>query len=77
MGVKVLTQPDSKTMSREAVKRVEFLGKPPTSRHEFRWILQIADRLTDDRPPRKSPPKPRNLIPFPGAAADSGGSSWK
>jgi len=53
-------------MSREAIKRVAFLGKAPTSRHELHWILQLADRLADRRD-GESEAMPDNVIPFPGS----------
>ena len=51
-------------MSREAVKRVAFLGKAPSNRNDLHWILQLADRLIDRR---EEVPElmPANVIPFP------------
>lgn len=63
-------------MSREAVKRVAFLGKAPKSRTELHQILQLADRLTD-RQEEESPLLPANVIPFPGVIRSGSEFSWE
>lgn len=53
-------------MSREAVKKVAFLGKAPNNRSDLHRILQLADRLIDHRH-GESRLLPSNVIPFPGS----------
>ena len=62
-------------MSREAVKRVGFLGKPPKNREEMGWILRIAGRLVD-RSDLESELFPVNVIRFSERRDEGGETSW-
>ena len=63
-------------MSREAVKRIAFLGKAPKNRTELHQILQLVDRLTE-RQDEESQLLPANVIPFPGPIRSGNEFSWE
>lgn len=63
-------------MSREAVKRVAFLGKAPQNRGELYRILQLADRLSERRV-RRPELMPANVIPFPVPRGRERDFSWE
>lgn len=64
----VLTQPLlTKTMSRQAVKKIAFPSKEPTHT-DLRKVLELASRLMDrsSRGDHKGRLLPSNVIEFPG-----------